>query len=67
LERLIARLPRGRWDEADLEAIANRLIALLPSLPGAAEQISKNPHGRQTVSVSAMEEILAWIRSLFRR
>jgi hypothetical protein len=67
LERLIARLPRGRWDETDLGAIADRLIALLPSLPGAAERASKNPHGRQMVSASAMEGILAWIRNLFRR
>jgi hypothetical protein len=63
LEKLIARLPRGRWDEADLGAIADRLIALLPRLPGAAEQVSKNPHGRQTVSASATEEIWAWFRS----
>jgi len=64
LERLIARLPRGRGDEADLGAIADRLIALLPSLPRAAAQ---DPHGRQMASTSALEEVLAWIRSLFRR
>jgi hypothetical protein len=62
LERLIARLPRGRGDEADLGAIADRLIALLPSLPSAAAQ---DPHDRQMASASAL--ILAWIRSLFRR
>jgi hypothetical protein len=61
LERLIARLPRGRWAEADLGAIADRLIALLPSLPSAAAQV---PHGRQMASASSL--ILAWIRSLFR-
>jgi hypothetical protein len=62
LERLIARLPRGRGDEADLGAIADRLIALLPSLPRGAAQ---DPHDRQMASASAL--ILAWIRSLFRR
>jgi hypothetical protein len=62
LERLIARLPRGRWDEADLGAIADRLIALLPGLPAAAAQ---DPHGREMASASSL--ILAWIRSLFRR
>ena len=66
LKRLIARLPRGRWDEADLGAIADRLIALLPRLP-AAEQVSRSPRGRQMVSASAMQQSLAWIRSLFRR
>lgn len=67
LERLIARLPRGRWDEADLGVIADRLIALLPSPPSAAEQGLGSPHGRETMSASIMEDVLAWIRSLFRR
>jgi hypothetical protein len=66
LERLIGRLPRGRWDEADLGAIADRLIGLLPSLPSAVVQVSKNSPGRQMVSAS-LEEILARIRNLFRR
>jgi len=67
LERLIARLPGGRWDEADLGAIADRLIALLPSLSRAAERVSRNPHGRQVASASAMEVVLTWIRCMFRR
>lgn len=67
LERLIARLPKGRWDAADLGAIADRLIALLPSLPGTADQVSKGPPGGQMVSATVMEEVLAWIRHLFRR
>lgn len=65
LERLIAQLPRGRWTEADLGSIADRLIALLPSLPRAAAQVSQNSQGRQ--SMLAMEKVLAWIRDLFRR
>lgn len=67
LERLIARLPEGQEDEADLGAIADRLIALLPSIPRVAGEVSKNPHGRRMVSTSVMEEVLFWIRSLFRR
>jgi hypothetical protein len=67
LERLIARLPRGRWAEADLGAIADRLIALLPSNPRATGEVSKNSHGRRKVSASVMEEVLVWIRNLFRR
>jgi hypothetical protein len=63
LERLIARLPRGRGDEADLGAVADRLIALLPSLPRTAA--GQDPHDRQMASASAL--ILAWLRSLFRR
>ena len=62
LEKMIARLPRGRWDEAELSAIADRLIALLPRLPTAAEKGLKSPHGG-----SKLEDGLAWIRSLFRR
>ena len=64
LKRLIARLPRGRWDEADLGAIADRLIALLPSLPA---ELLKSSHGRQSVSASAIEQVSAWIRNQFRR
>ncbi|MFM9848442.1 MAG: hypothetical protein ACKVP3_14925 [Hyphomicrobiaceae bacterium] len=67
LEKLIARLPRGRWAEADLGAIADRLIALLPSIPSAAAQVSKDSHGRRMASASVREDVLAWIRSLFRR
>lgn len=67
LERLIARLPEGQEDEADLGAIADRLIALLPSIPRVAGEVSKNPHGRRMVSASVMEEVLVWIRNLFRR
>lgn len=67
LERLIARLPEGQEDEADLGAIADRLIALLPSIPRVAGEVSKNPHDRRMVSASVMEEVLVWIRNLFRR
>ena len=66
LERLIARLPRGRWAQADLGTIANRLIALLPSNHRNTGEVSKNSHGRRMVSALVMEEVLAWIRSLFR-
>jgi hypothetical protein len=62
LEKMIARLPSGRWDEAELGAIAERLIALLPRLSTAAEKGLKGPHGG-----SILEDGLAWIRSLFRR
>jgi hypothetical protein len=67
LEKMIARLPRGRWDEAELGATAERLIALLPRLSTAAEKGLKSPHGRHMMSASIMKDGLAWIRSLFRR
>jgi hypothetical protein len=67
LRNLIGRLPRGRWAETDLQAIADRLIALLPIIPHAAEQASRKSHGRRTASVSVVDKISLWIRNLFRR
>ena len=66
LERLIARLPGGRWAEADLGAIADRLIALLPSIPSTLQR-AENSHGRRMVSAFVVDEILLWLRNLFRR
>ena len=67
LRNLIGRLPRGRWAETDLQAIADRLIALLPIIPHAAEQASRKSHARRTASVSIVDKISLWIRNLFRR
>jgi hypothetical protein len=67
LRNLIGRLPRRRWAETDLQAIADRLIALLPIIPHAAEQASRKSHGRRTASVSVVDKISLWIRNLFRR
>ena len=66
LETLIARLPGGRWREADLGAIADRLIALLPSLPSTAGPSSEKVYGRRDMPASAVEKVLIWIRNLFR-
>jgi hypothetical protein len=67
LERLIGQLPRGRWAEVDLQAIADRLIALLPSIPHAAGQPSTNSHDPRMTSTAILDEVLLWIRNLFRR
>lgn len=36
LGQIIARLPMGKWQSADTEAIASRLVELLPKSSGAA-------------------------------
>jgi hypothetical protein len=50
LAMLIARLPGGRWGQADLEPIADRLIVLLPPRSG----ISKVPLPGKTHGVREM-------------
>jgi len=60
LETLIARLPGGPWAQADLGAVADRLIALLPHLARATVPLAGKAHGRRDVTASAVAKILTW-------
>jgi hypothetical protein len=46
LSMLIARLPAGRWAQADSGALADRLIELLPRSSGSKTPLAENGHGR---------------------
>jgi hypothetical protein len=64
LEKLIGRLPRGQWEEANSGTIADRLIALLPRDPGFS--IPSEKIHQQDVPVPFARKVLIWITSLFR-
>ena len=63
LETLIARLPGRRWAKADLRAIADRLIALLPRLASATMPLAEKVHGRRDVTASAVAKVLTWFKN----
>jgi hypothetical protein len=63
LVTLIARLPRGRWAQADVGAIADRLIALLPRLSSSSEPLAGKAQGLREKTGSAVARILIrWLR-----
>jgi hypothetical protein len=64
LEKLIGRLPRGRWGEGDLGSIVDRLIALLPRHP--SRPIPSEMIYHQDMPASLGRKVLIWITSLFR-
>ena len=58
LASLIARLPGGRWTQADSGAIADRLIELLPRRSGSKVPLAEKAHGLGGMSGSAVAKIL---------
>ena len=59
LAMLIARLPGGPWAQADLEAIARRLISLLPRLSNSTVPLPTKANGPREIS-SPLAKILTW-------
>ena len=60
LETLIARLPGGPWAQADLGAIARRLITLLPRLSNSTLPLPEQAHGQRRTTGSAVGKTLIW-------
>jgi hypothetical protein len=60
LVTLIARLPGGRWAPADVGAIADRLIALLPRPSSPSEPLKEKAQGLRELIGSAVARILIW-------
>jgi hypothetical protein len=58
LSTLIARLPAGRWAQADSGAIADRLIELLPSSSSSKTPLAEKGQGRPEMTVSTVAMLL---------
>jgi hypothetical protein len=58
LASLIARLPGGRWTQADSGAIADRLIELLPHLGPSQAPLAQRARGHREMIHSATVKIL---------
>jgi hypothetical protein len=58
LASLIARLPGGRWTQADSRAIADRLIKLLPRRSSSKVPLAENAHGLREMTGSAVAKML---------
>ena len=58
LASLIARLPRGRWAQADSGAIADRLIELLPHRASSKVSLAEKAHGLREMTGSALAIML---------
>ena len=60
LDRLIRRLPAGRWDQSDSRKITARLIDLLPRRGVAAPASEVNSAGHRKVSPTAVVVLIAF-------
>ena len=58
LASLIARLPGGRWAQADSRAIAERLIDLLPQRSSSKAPLDRKTHGLREMTGSTFARIL---------
>jgi hypothetical protein len=58
LSTLIARLPAGRWAQADSGAIADRLIELLPRSSSFKAPLAEKVQGRPTMTCSTVAILL---------
>jgi 3-oxoacyl-ACP reductase-like protein len=58
LSTLIARLPAGRWAQADSGAIADRLIELLPPSGSSKAPLAEKVQGRPEMTGSTVAMLL---------
>ena len=62
LETLIARLPGGPWAQADLGAIARRLITLLPRLSNSTLPLPEKAHDPREIASPLAKILIWWLR-----
>jgi hypothetical protein len=67
LTMLIARLPGGRWAQADLRAIADRLIALLPRLSHSSVPSIESTHSVRDTGSAVARILFRWLKNLSGR